>query len=221
VKLAGAILASRGAVAKAESRTQLLAPPFASLAATVLLLCAGIACGETSDRPSEQKGGTGGGGVSASAATADTSCPAQMPTHDAPCLGALSCFYGVFAGCFPSTVVATCNGNRWDVPEAKPYSGPCPGDLSGEQPMCPAQQPIPATSCPLVSTLDGPPFMIRCEYTDPACLGPRVATCNGLWQLTPCVPANTGGAGAGGGGGDTGGAPSDGAAGAAGSADQR
>lgn len=191
------------------------------LAATLLLLCAGVACGGTSTHPAEQKGGgggTGGGGVSGSTPAVDTSCPAQMPTHDAPCVGALSCNYAVFAGCFPSTVVATCKVNGWDVPEAEPYSGPCPGDVVGEPPMCPTEQPIPATSCPLVPTLDGPPLMIRCEYADPACLAPRVATCNGLWQLTPCVPANPSGAGAGGGGG-TGGAPSDGTAGAAGGAD--
>lgn len=180
----------------------------------LVLLLSGVACGETSnDSPHRASGGSAGAATS----TGDASCPAQSPTHGAPCQGVLSCNYHAFLGCYPSGVTAVCKQGRWDVPKPAPYTGPCPGDPIGPTPTCPAQQPIPGASCNQTPTLDGPPLPLVCEYVDPACVDERVATCNGQWTITPCVPVRVGGAGAG--GEAAGGAPSDSGGGGAGGAE--
>lgn len=178
----------------------------ARLLAPTFFLAVGVACGETSnDAPHRASGGSAG----ATTSMGDTTCPAQSPTHGARCQGALSCNYQAFLGCYPSGVTAVCKEGSWDVPKPVPYSGPCPGDpIDGG--TCPVQQPTPATGCAPISTLDGPPRPLVCEYVDPACVDERVATCDGKWTLTPCVPVSGGGAG---------GAPSDDGGGGAGGAE--
>lgn len=172
------------------------------VAPILLLMCGSIACGETSnDDPNPGGGATAGASPSVGGATADTSCPAQTPTHGAPCQGALSCNYQAFLGCYPSPVLATCEQGRWDVSEPTPYTGPCPGDPIDGPGGCPATLPTAELGCGM--TLDGPPRMFVCEYADAACVGgKRVATCSGQWQITPCEPASAGGAGGAGAGGE-------------------
>ena len=180
----------------------------AQLLGLVLLLAgAAMACGATSnDAPERASGGTAG----AAPAMGDASCPAQSPMHGAPCQGVLSCNYQAFLGCYPSGVTAVCKEGRWDVPKPVPYTGPCPGDPMGPRATCPAQKPTAATSCNQTPTVDGPPLPLVCEYVEPACVDKVVATCNGQWTITPCVPVGAGGAG---------GAPSEGGAAGAGGAE--
>jgi hypothetical protein len=178
-----------------------------SVALVLLLVLFGSACGETSNGdPNPGGGAMAGASSSTGGATADASCPAQTPTHGAPCQGALSCSYHAFLGCYPSPVLATCQQGRWDVPTPTPYVGPCPGDPVDGPGGCPATLPTEQRGCGM--TLDGPPRMFVCEYTDPACVGKRVATCNGQWQITPCEPVAAGGAGGAGAGGEASGGES-------------
>jgi hypothetical protein len=171
----------------------------------LLLVCGSFACGETSDNAPNLGGGATAGASSSSTggAAGSTSCPAQTPTHGAACQGELSCIYAAFLGCFPSSVLARCQQGRWDVPTPTPYTGPCPGDPVDGPSGCPATLPTAQLSCGM--TLDGPVRMFVCEYTDPACVGKRVATCNGQWQITPCEPVVAGGAGGAAGGEGSGG----------------
>jgi hypothetical protein len=181
------------------------------LGAAVLASCASIACGETSQNDAKPMAGAmAGAAASTGGAGGATSCPMQTPTHGAPCEGALSCNYQAFLGCYPSPVLATCKQGRWEVSNPMPYTGPCPGDPMGPTATCPAQKPAAATSCNQTPTLDGPPLPLVCEYVDLACVDKVVATCNGQWTITPCVPVGAGGAG---------GAPSEGGAAGAGGAE--
>jgi hypothetical protein len=161
----------------------------------ILLSLSGFACGETrSDVPSAS--GAVAGASSSGGAPADASCPAQAPSHGAPCQGAQSCYYSAFLGCFPSTFLAVCKEQSWDVQTPTPYMGPCPGDPSDGPGGCPETLPTAGFICG--GTLDGPPRMFVCEYTEAGCFGKRVATCpQGKWQweLSPCEAESAAGAG--------------------------
>ncbi len=178
----------------------------------LLLVCSSAACGETSTNDPQYSSGsmagslaqtsgstagasgstggaTAGASASAGGASGATSCPAQTPINGTACQGMLSCPYWAFIGCYPSSVQATCKDGLWNVPAPIPYSGPCPG----QAPPCPTQLPTPGLGCGM--TLDGPPAMLHCEYPDPTCVGPRIATCSGSWTISECVPVAAGGAG--------------------------